>query len=94
MKTSIALLGGATLALAVAALLAPTPARAQPPYPCSGHVSYTGGHYVVQDMAPAGGISSQCAILVTPGGMQLENGGDKQAFDGVDAPHESEGHGT
>ena len=79
----------AAAALCAAAMLAPG-ARADGP--CSGTASYVDGHYVVQQTTPAGGISSQCEILVTPDGIQLQNGGDREAPDGVAAQHESQGH--
>jgi hypothetical protein len=92
MTNTIAFTGVAALALALVAALSPGRAMAQGAYPCSGQASYENGHYVVSNVSPAGGVDSQCEILVTPGGMQVQNGGDTHAIDGVDATHESQGH--
>jgi hypothetical protein len=82
----------AASALLAATMLSPGAARADGP--CSGTAAYVNGHYVVQQTTPAGGIDSQCEILVTPSGLQLQNGGDREATDGVAAPHESQAHGS
>ncbi len=79
-------------ALVTAAVVAPASAMARSAYPCSGQASYVDGHYVVNNMTPAGGADSQCEILVEPSGLRVQNGGDRQNPDGVDATHESQGH--
>jgi hypothetical protein len=68
-------------------------AMAQTPLPCSGHAYIANGRVVVENLTPPAGVDSVCEVLATPTGVELLNGGNTHAPDGIDATHEGAGGG-
>lgn len=82
-----------TFALAMTAFLLPTPGRAQGVQPCSGQANVVNGQVAVENFTPSVGLDSQCEVLAMPGGLIVQNGGDRAAIDGIDGTHEGAGGG-
>lgn len=93
MTRTIIIAGGVVFTMTMTGAMVPGRAMAQQSQWCSGQASIVNGQIVTENVTPAGGVDSQCEVLITPGGMVVQNGGNTKANDGTDAKHEGAGGG-